>query len=104
MVLAPGLGSTSTCWPNRWLSPSAITRASASIGPPGLNGTTMRTGLLGQVVSARATKGEANAAARTALLVVLSEAKDLMPPHPRLASAHSNSDSPRAPARSCEYA
>jgi len=50
----------------------------------------MRMGLPGQVVSARATKGAARVAVRTALLVVLSEAKDLMPLHPRLASAHSN--------------
>ena len=49
------------CWRRAWdrpapagracaVSPSAMTRTSASIAPPGLNGTTMRTGLVGQVV------------------------------------------------------
>src|SRR5260370_5124047 len=78
MVWAPGLGSIGTCWPSRAVRPSAITRTRASIAPPGLNGTTMRIGLVGQVVSARAANGVAKAAARTARLVILSEAKDLM--------------------------
>ena len=59
MVLAPGRGSTITCWPSRGVSASAITRTIASIAPPGVNGTTMRTGLVGQAVSARATNGAA---------------------------------------------
>src|SRR4029453_8209793 len=53
MVLAPGLGSTSTCWPSFAVRPSAMTRTRASIAPPGLNGTTMRMGLVGQAACAR---------------------------------------------------
>src|ERR1700682_962340 len=90
MVLAPGLGSTSTCWPRRVVRPSAITRTRASIAPPGLNGTTMRIGLVGQALSARAANGAASAAARKVRLpVVLSAAKDLMAPDPRRALDHS---------------
>src|SRR5512137_2306457 len=78
MVLAPGLGSTSTCWPSFTVSPSAMTRTRASIAPPGLNGTTMRMGLVGQPPPAPPgcaqppdeRKGAANAAVTTLRLPI----------------------------------
>ena len=39
-VLAPGLFSTITCWPNDSASLAPISRPSASPPPPGANGTT----------------------------------------------------------------
>src|SRR6185437_16243899 len=78
MVLAPGRGSTITCWPRPGVSASAITRTIASIAPPGANGTTMRTGLAGHVASARATKGAARPTARMVRLVTI--ASDLRRP------------------------
>src|SRR5262245_51926945 len=68
MVLAPGLGSTNTCWPSLAANPSAMTRTRASIAPPGLNGTTMRTGLVGQAPCAQPAqdrRGAASAALTT---------------------------------------
>src|SRR5918994_5335868 len=68
MVLAPGLGSTRTCWPSLAVSPSAMTRTRASIAPPGLKGTTMRIGLVGQAACAHPddeSNGAASAAATT---------------------------------------
>src|SRR5262245_49180343 len=68
MVLAPGLGSTSTCWPSLAVNPSAMTRTRASIAPPGLNGTTMRMGLVGHAPCAQPAddrRGAASAAVTT---------------------------------------
>ena len=47
MVPAPVLFSTITGWPRRLPRGSARVRAMMSVAPPGENGTTMVTGLLG---------------------------------------------------------
>ncbi|MDT4823992.1 hypothetical protein FQZ97_572330 [compost metagenome] len=47
MVPAPGLFSTSTGWPRRLCSRSASRRDMMSAAPPGENGTTSVTGLVG---------------------------------------------------------
>src|SRR4051812_14425292 len=48
LPLAPGRFSTTTCWPSRCPSGSAITRALLSATPPGANGTMMRIAFAGQ--------------------------------------------------------
>src|SRR3981189_1857425 len=45
---APGLFSTTTDWPQTSCRRLPIRRAVISVEPPGVNGTTMRTGLTGQ--------------------------------------------------------
>src|SRR5215212_6964807 len=47
---APGRLSTTTGWPSALAKPSDITRATTSVKPPGENGTTSVTGLLGYAV------------------------------------------------------
>jgi len=47
MVPAPGLFSTTTGWPQRVDSWSAIRRPTMSVAPPGANGTIRRTGRVG---------------------------------------------------------
>src|SRR3954471_24719112 len=49
LPLAPPMFSTKNCRPNRSESRWAISRAHTSVGPPGPNGTIMRTGLAGYV-------------------------------------------------------
>ena len=44
---APGLFSTTTDWPHASESFCAMSRPAMSSDPPGGNGTTMRTGLVG---------------------------------------------------------
>src|SRR3954468_20822062 len=48
LPLPPGRFSTMTCWPQSWLSLSAIRRPRMSIAPAGENAITMRTGRLGK--------------------------------------------------------
>src|SRR5436309_15892513 len=64
---APGLFSTTTCWPRRLPSSCAITRIGPSTAPPGENGTTTLTGRDGYAACAPASAGasvhRANAAA-----------------------------------------
>jgi hypothetical protein len=43
IMLAPGRFSTTTLWPSAWLSGCDSVRATASLDPPGGNGTTSRT-------------------------------------------------------------
>src|SRR6185369_4163588 len=64
IVLAPGIASTTTGWPRRALSFSAMTRLRTSIAPPGLNGEISLIGRFGHGAWASAADG--NAAARTA--------------------------------------
>ena len=45
---APARLSTMNCWPKARLSSGAMARANMSVVPPGANGTTMRTVLVGQ--------------------------------------------------------
>ena len=56
---APPRFSTKKLWPNFSLSGSASSRASMSDVPPGANGETMRTGLLGQSGAAMAATAQA---------------------------------------------
>src|SRR2546422_1598355 len=44
----PGLFSTTAAWPRRACKPVAISRATTSLEPPGVNGTMMRMVLLGK--------------------------------------------------------
>ena len=46
-LLAPGLFSTITCWPQASVKRCASVRPSASVTPPGAAGTTIVTGLVG---------------------------------------------------------
>src|SRR6478609_2648130 len=50
---APARLSTMNCWPNALDSSGAIARARMSVVPPAANGTTMRTGLVGQLLWAQ---------------------------------------------------
>src|SRR5678815_4270250 len=68
-------------WPNALPSSGARARARMSVVPPGANGTTIRTGLLGQVAPAcakadpaKAPRQRARAAARRLILMGLSPA------------------------------
>ena len=45
---APARLSTMNCWPKALVSSGASARARMSVVPPAANGTTMRTGLVGQ--------------------------------------------------------
>jgi hypothetical protein len=60
----PGLFSTYTLWPSCLVSSAATERATISLVPPGANGTTKRTGFVGQVDCAK-TEGAATSAAET---------------------------------------
>ena len=51
---APGLFSTVTDWPQASCSLMATSRATRSVGPPGVKPTMMRMGLLGNVLAALA--------------------------------------------------
>src|SRR5262249_22177863 len=59
LVPAPGLFSTTACWPQMRESRSVVRRATVSVEPPGANGTTTRTGRVGQssALALRATGG-----------------------------------------------
>ena len=47
----PGLFSTTAVWLRRVCKPDAISRATTSLEPPGVNGTMMRSILLGNVAA-----------------------------------------------------
>src|SRR5450432_3797618 len=49
---APARLSTTTCWPHASDNFAATTRAITSVGPPGANGTIMRTAFVGYGASA----------------------------------------------------
>src|SRR5215813_15112174 len=55
----PGLFSTTAGWPRLACRPVAISRATTSLEPPGVNGTMMRMVLLGKRACAPATSGHA---------------------------------------------
>src|ERR1041385_6610969 len=59
---APGLFSTPPDWPPTSCRRLEMSRAVMSVEPPGVNGTTTRTGLAGQPPTARATDGAASPA------------------------------------------
>jgi hypothetical protein len=61
---APGLFSTTTDWPQTSCKRLETRRAVISVEPPGVNGTTTRTGLTGQS-AACARKGRMDGAAST---------------------------------------
>src|SRR5215218_3293282 len=54
---APGLLSTTKDWPSDLVSSCATARARMSVVPPAGNGTTMRTGLVGQAACANEDSG-----------------------------------------------
>src|SRR5437868_11317829 len=61
---APGLFSTTTDWPHTSCRRLEMSRAVMSVEPPGVNGTTTRTGFTGQSTpAALATDGAASMAA-----------------------------------------
>ncbi len=57
MLLAPGLLSITTGWPNCFCRPTVSRRAIWSVKPPAVYGTTMRMGRLGQPDCASAERG-----------------------------------------------
>ena len=69
MVLAPGLGSTSTCWPSFAVSPSAMTRTKASGAPPGCPAPTWGSGWVAPAAGG-GPPDESNGAASAAVTTV----------------------------------
>ena len=72
---APGLFSITTGWPQAWASLSPIARARMSVLPPGVNGTTMRTGFDGNASAGPAARAVGAAAARAIAVAAPTKAR-----------------------------
>src|SRR6266568_7501466 len=73
----PGLFSTTAGWLRFVCRPLAISRATTSFEPPGVNGTMMRIVLLGKRVSARATSGQRFGSAAAPANAAISDRRDV---------------------------